>query len=201
VNPPQKTIEELIEDFRQGKDRQNSSRLIHERYCGKVYRFFQRKRLPPEVCDELTQETFSSVFNGLSNLRQVSSFETWLFKIARNTWLGWIETRKAEKRPDEDKLVSLDEEIASETGESRRLADYLADPGPNPEEAALKKEKLELLREAIEQLPPQMRRCVKLAAKDLTNQEIAEVMQISVNTVKAHRHQAEKILREKFSGD
>jgi len=59
---------------------------------------------------------------------------------------------------------------------------------------------LEKLREALVQLPQQMRRCAQLrVVHDLSYVEIAELMGISVNTVKAHLHQAQKALRAQLS--
>jgi RNA polymerase sigma-70 factor (ECF subfamily) len=65
---------------------------------------------------------------------------------------------------------------------------------------ALEKEKLEKLREALVHLPQQMRHCAHLrVVHDLSYAEIAAVMGISVNTVKAHLHQAQKALRTQLS--
>ena len=66
-------------------------------------------------------------------------------------------------------------------------------------EALLEKERREKLTEAVKRLPPQMQRCVQLRIqKGLAMAEIAAVMRISVNTVKAHLHQARKVLKEEL---
>ena len=66
-------------------------------------------------------------------------------------------------------------------------------------EALLEKERRDKLDEAIQSLPPQMRRCVQLRViKMLSLAEIAAVMHISINTVKAHLHQAKKALKEEL---
>jgi RNA polymerase sigma factor (sigma-70 family) len=72
-------------------------------------------------------------------------------------------------------------------------------PGTDPEQAMLEKEKCEKLRQALHELPGQMRRCVQLRVEDCPTQDIAAVLRISINTVKAHLHQAKRILREKLA--
>ena len=65
---------------------------------------------------------------------------------------------------------------------------------------ALQKEKLEKLHEALVHLPKQMRHCAQLrVVHEMSYAEIADLMGISVNTVKAHLHQAQKALRAQLS--
>ena len=67
-------------------------------------------------------------------------------------------------------------------------------------ERVLQKEKLKKLREALEELPPQMRRCLYLRiVKEQSVQEIATIMGLSVNTVKAHLHQGRRALQAKLA--
>jgi RNA polymerase sigma factor (sigma-70 family) len=67
-------------------------------------------------------------------------------------------------------------------------------------EIVLEKERLKKLREAMQELPPQMQRAVYLrVVKELSVQEIAAVLNVSVNTVKSHLHQARRALKEKLS--
>jgi len=132
----------------------------------------------------------------LTTLRQEEQFESWLFAIAHNVWCSLIESRTAQKRS--ATLLSLDWE--SESDDRPPLAARLADSGPDPFTIALDKEKLEKLREALQNLPQQMRRCAQLrVVQDLSYAEIAALMGLSVNTVKAHLHQAQKALRTQLS--
>ena len=153
--------------------------------------------MSPEDCRDLTQETLFSVYKGLKDLRQESQFESWMYKIAMNEYRNEIERRHAKKR--EASQVSL-EEVENPSEDQHLPARQVVAPGADPMEALLDKEKLEKLRAALEELPEQMRRCAQLrVAKDLSYQEIASLMGISINTVKAHLHQAQKVLREKLS--
>lgn len=196
VNSPDLDTVELIREIKQGLNVEANFRRLFEQHHARILRFFRRKGFDPEDCRDLTQETFISVYKGLSTLRQEEQFESWLFAIAHNVWCSLIETRTAQKRS--VALLSLDGE--SESGDRPPLAARLTDGSPDPLTIALDKEKLEKLREALQHLPQQMRRCAQLSVvHQLTYLEVAALMGISVNTVKAHLHQARKALREKLS--
>ena len=198
-SPP--TTVELIREWKGGcsRDRQEHIfEILFERYSRRVHRFFQHKRLSAEDCYDLTQETFFSVFKGLGDLRQEEAFEGWLFTVAHNVFGSWIEQGEALKR--KAHLVSLDH---SQTGQEDKppLADITADPAPDPEDSLLDNEKLEKLHAALTQLPEQMRRCAQLRfVNDLSYQQIAALLGISVGAVKAHLNQARGKLREQLRG-
>ncbi len=195
--PP--TTEDLIREWKkQGSNRERVFQTIFERYCRQVHRFFHRKGLSPADCQDLTQETFFSVFKGLKDLRQEETFERWLFTIALNLFRSKIEQKHAQKRTAH--LVSLDQPEVNEE-ESPAIAARVADTQPDPMETVLEKEKLEKLREALVQLPEQMQRCAQLRfANDLSYQEIAMLLGLSIGTVKAHLNQARGKLREQLRG-
>jgi RNA polymerase sigma-70 factor (ECF subfamily) len=196
VNPPDHDLVELIRAIKQGLNVEDNFHLLFDRHHARILRFFRRKGFDPEDCRDLTQETFVSVFKGLKDLRQEEQFESWLFAIAHNVWCSLIENRTAQKRS--VTLVSLEEQ--GESSERPSIATRLADSSPDPLTVELEKEKLEKLREALEQLPQQMRRCAQLRViQELSYSEIAALMGLSVNTVKAHLHQAQKALRTQLS--
>lgn len=196
VNFPDRDSVELIREIKQGLNVEDNFHLLFDRHHSRILRFFRRKGFDPEDCRDLTQETFISVYKGLKDLRQEQQFEGWLFAIAHNVWCSLIESRTAQKRS--VTLLSLDWQ--SESDDRPPLAARLADSSPDPFTIALEKEKLEKLREALQHLPQQMRRCAQLrVGQDLSYAEIAVLMGLSVNTVKAHLHQAQKALRTQLS--
>jgi len=189
-----KTTEEILEELKRGRNREANYKLLFERYHDQVYRFFQRKGMAREDCRDLTQDVFVSVYRGLQGLRDQTQFHSWLFKIARNIFSNELERRQAKKR--DGRVLSL-EERQNQPEERQTLTGKAADLKASPMEELLEKERREKLTKAIEGLPSQMRRCVQLRVnKGLTIVEIATVMRISANTVKAHLHQARKALRE-----
>lgn len=187
---------EVIREIKQGLNVEANFHWLFNRHHAQILRFFRRKGFDPEACRDLTQDTFVSVYKGLKDLRQEEQFESWLFAIAHNVWCSLIESRSAQKRS--AMVLSLDGE--EESDDRLPIASRLADQSADPLTAALEKEKLEKLREALQHLPQQMRRCAQLrVVHDLSYVEIAALMGISVNTVKAHLHQAQKALRTQLS--
>ena len=187
---------EVIREIKQGLNVEANFHWLFNRHHAQILRFFRRKGFDPEACRDLTQDTFVSVYKGLKDLRQEEQFESWLFAIAHNVWCSLIESRSAQKRS--AMVLSLDSE--EESDDRLPIASRLADQSADPLTAALEKEKLEKLREALQHLPQQMRRCAQLrVVHDLSYVEIAALMGISVNTVKAHLHQAQKALRTQLS--
>ena len=186
----------MIREIKQGRNFEANCRWLFERHYAQILRFFRRKGFDTEQCRDLTQDTFISVYKGLKDLRQEEQFESWLFAIAHNVWCSLIESRTAQKRS--ATVLSLDGE--DESDDRLPIAARLADQRADPLTEALEREKLEKLREALLHLPQQMRHCAQLrVVHDLSYAEIAALMGISVNTVKAHLHQAQKALRTQLS--
>jgi len=193
----EKSTESIIAEFQQGADPQRNFQILFERFYPQVCRFFQRKGFLPEDSQELTQEVFLSVYRGLVELRQPEQFQSWLFTVARNTYVNELERLHAKKR--EAVHVSLDEEIG-ESGDLTLAERLPAEPRSIPIEMILEQEKTERLREAMMELPEQMRRCVQFRVlQDASYQEIAALMEISINTVKAHLYKAREALKERLS--
>src|SRR5829696_6636771 len=196
VNLPDRDPVELIREIKQGLNVEDNFHRLFDRHYAQILRFFRRKGFDPEDSRDLTQQTFVSVYKGLKELRHDEQFESWLFAIAHNVLCRMLERRSAQKRSVTP--VSLDAESGSD--DRSTIADRVADGRADPLTITLEKEKLEKLREALERLPQQMRRCTELCVvHELSYAEVAALMDISVNTVKAHLHQARKALRAKLS--
>lgn len=167
---------------------------LHRRYHSQVYLFFIRKNISPEDASDLTQNTFFSVFRNLKTLRQDEQFESWLFQIARRELYRLLEKQQAQKR--KGIAVPFDNASDTESEETASPSARLSASGPSPQELLLEKESLQLMREALQQLPEQMRRVAELRLTGLEYHEIAHQMGISINTVKSQLFQARERLRE-----
>jgi RNA polymerase sigma-70 factor (ECF subfamily) len=176
---------------------------LFARYFRPLYYFFRNRGIPPEDCRDLTQETFLRVYKSIGRFRGDASVQTWLFQIATNLWRNRVRHERAGKR--EGKEVSLD--AATERGQPLPADLSLARGAHNaaPLAGLLADEKVEMLRRALQDLPPQMRRCMLLRIdQNLKYREIAGVMQISIDTVKSQlsqgRERLEKELGPYFDG-
>lgn len=183
-------IAEAILRWQRGIEREESFRRIVETFYPLLHRFFLRCGCGGEEARDLTQETFIRVYKGLGRFRREARFETWLFQIATNLYRNALRHKETRKRAPELPATSLPEPPA----EAPELADPAAEA---PLDRVLAKERQHRLRQAIAQLPPQMRTTLALRIdQELSYREIAAVMKLSVETVKAHLLQARRRLRQ-----
>ena len=196
MKPPEEIIAVILA-LQAGQQVESHFERLYLRYHGQVYRFFRRQNLSAENAEELTQNTFLSVYRHLESLRQAEQFESWLFQIARRELYHQLEKEQALKR--KGPTVSLEVAGAAELAEEAPLKAKLSDSVPSPQELLLDQEARQVLRAAVRQLPEQMRRCMELRVlMDLPYHEIAQVLGLSINTVKSHLFQGREQLRRRL---
>jgi RNA polymerase sigma-70 factor, ECF subfamily len=191
---PSRPTDAVVERLRVGVDREEGFRLLFDRFYGPLFRFFAGRGFSTEECQDLIQETFLRVYRGIEDFRGNARWEHWLFRIAANTAVKMVRHRAAAKRV--GPVVSW-EEMGGEDPPSPAAS---GNPGDAEVPATLRrlldKERKELLRQAITDLPAQMRRCVRLRVfQDLDYEEIADILQISPSTVKVQLFKARKRLQ------
>jgi RNA polymerase sigma-70 factor, ECF subfamily len=165
------------------------SRLVFERFYPLVRRFFARLGYRPEDSEDLAQETLRRVLSQIGSFRNDGSFKSWLFAVASNVHRNESRRRHREKRDAPE--VSLD----TPADEDAPLHEP-STPDASPARTVYEKEQREALARAVRELPPQMRQVLALRIdQDLKYREIAAVLQISIETVKAHLFQARQRLR------
>jgi RNA polymerase sigma-70 factor (ECF subfamily) len=185
-----------IERWQRGIDREENFRKIFQAYYRRIYVLFAKRGFDDIECEDLAQETFLRVHRNLASFRGDSKFDTWLWEIAMNVYKNTLRSRGTQKRDAQE--VSLDEsEADSAAGSGSAMA--LESRERDPLADLLVVERKQKLHEAMKSLPPQMRRCVELRVHDdLKYREIAELMHVSIDTVKAHLFQARQILKTKL---
>ena len=145
-----------------------------------------------EDARDIVQETFIEVFESIHHFRQDARLSTWLYRIAVNKSLNLIRKKKINRL-----LVSLDVFSAKETND----VEYgTTGPGQNlPGDKLEKNEKMKQIRKAVDSLPGNQR-IVFILNKymDLTNKEVAEVMNISLSAVESLMHRAKMNLQKKL---
>jgi RNA polymerase sigma-70 factor (ECF subfamily) len=168
----------FIERLRAG-DEDAFDRLVNE-HSGGIYSMLLRLTENAEDAGDLTQETFMNAFRSIGKFRGESSIRTWLYRIAinrsRNRFRWWKSRRRS-------KTISIDS-VRSE--EDRPLHETLAGDTPDPEAKAISSERMYRLRETLLTLPDIFREAVILRdIEGLAYEEIAEVLDISIGTVKS----------------
>ena len=191
-----RAIHEWIERWQAGIEMEESFHQIFCRYSRLVFSFFAKRGFSTEECQDLVQETFLRVYRSLGTFRGDARFETWLWQIAANVYRNTLRSQSTQKRDAE--MVGLDEPLGGAPEEGDRST-LLEAGGRGPLDGVLADERSKLLRSALEDLPVQMRRCVLLRVdQDLKYREIADLMKVSIDTVKAHLFQARQALKSKL---
>ena len=144
-----------------------------------------------DACD-VTQEVFLKVFRNIGHFRAQSSLRTWIYRIAVNESHNrrrWLFRHRHNE-------VGLEEEF--EDSEPRERA--LQDGSRSPFERAFDQEKHVLIEEALARINPCFREAVVLRdLEDLSYEEIAEILQISIGTVKSRILRGREALRGQLS--
>ena len=161
------------------------------RYSRKIYRLAKHITQNDEDAEDVLQETFLKAFEHLSDFQGQSKFYTWIVRIGVNESLMKLRKRKS------DRTVPLDEPL--DTGEDTVVRE-IAVWDENPEQQYSREELAKILDEAVESLKPAFRTVFVLRdIEELSTEETAEALGISVPAVKSRLLRARLQLREKLS--
>jgi RNA polymerase sigma-70 factor (ECF subfamily) len=161
------------------------------RYERKIFRLAKHITQNDEGAEDVLQETFLKAFGHLPDFQGQSKFYTWLVRIAVNESLMKLRKRKS------DRTVPLDEPV--DTGEDTVVRE-IAVWEENPEQKYSREELGQILDEAIQSLKPAFRTVFVLRdIEELSTEETAETLEISVPAVKSRLLRARLQLREKLT--
>jgi RNA polymerase sigma-70 factor (ECF subfamily) len=176
------------------KARQGDQAAFNElvtRYSRKIYRLAKHITQNEEDAEDVLQETFLKAFEHLANFQGQSKFYTWIVRIAVNESLMKLRKRKS------DRTVPLDEPL--DTGEDTVVRE-IAVWDENPEQQYSREEMGHILDEAVQSLRPAFRTVFVLRdIEELSTEETAEALGISVPAVKSRLLRARLQLREKLT--
>jgi RNA polymerase sigma-70 factor, ECF subfamily len=179
----------IVERARAG-DAAAFSELV-QRYERKIYRLAKHITQNDEDAEDVLQESFLKAYTHLDSFHGDSKFYTWLVRIAVNEALMKLRKRKS------DKSVSLDE--PQDTGEDmvqREIAVWEDDP----EKKYSREELAEILNNAVQSLKPSFRTVFVLRdIEELSTEDTAETLGISIPAVKSRLLRARLQLREKLT--
>ncbi|HTR34517.1 MAG TPA: RNA polymerase sigma factor [Bryobacteraceae bacterium] len=161
------------------------------RYSRKIYRLAKHITQNDEDAEDVLQETFLKAFEHLASFQGQSKFYTWIVRIAVNESLMKLRKRKS------DRTVPLDEPL--DTGEDTVVRE-IAVWDENPEQQYSREEIGAILDEAVQSLKPAFRTVFVLRdIEELSTEETAEALGISVPAVKSRLLRARLQLREKLT--
>jgi len=156
------------------------------RYKRRVFAIAQRITNNHEDAEDVVQESFHKAFVHLHGFQERSQFSTWLTRIAMNEAFMLLRRRRGvhEALPDnpDDGGISVSE--------------VFVDQSPSPEESCWRRERTELLAEAINRLGPKIRSTILLRdIEERSAEETAELLGTSISAVKARVFQGRRKLR------
>jgi RNA polymerase sigma-70 factor, ECF subfamily len=180
--------QELVEKFLNGQT--TAFNALTYRWQKKIYHFAWRLTFSTENAQEICQETFIRAYKNLHRLQDREKFSTWLYQIALNLSR---DRHKGKKRW----FVSI-QELLTEHPEIQALPKPLwADEKEQPDQRALQRETSELIQNALAQLPQEQRVVVIMKHyQGFKFDEIAEILQEPVNTVKSRMYYGLKAMRK-----
>ena len=156
--------------------------VLVERYSARVYGVCFSYLGNRQDAEDSAQETFVKAFKAMGNYQFLSSFYTWIYRIAANTCMDF------RRRSSKLSAVSLDE--AMDTDDSQVFW-QIPDQGPLPDELAIQAETRQLIREGITHLPDFLQEIIILRdLEGLSYHELADLLNLSEGTVKSRLSRA-----------
>ena len=171
---------EILEKFSRESTRHEAFNLLLNKYQQKIYWHIRRLVIDHDDTDDLVQDVFIKVWKSLSKFRSDSQLFTWLYRIATNESITFLNRKKIRNS------VSLDESNGLD------LAETLADsPYFDGDKAQMK------LQKALLTLPEKQRLVFNMKYfDDLKYEEISEILGTSVGALKASFHIAVKKIEQ-----
>ncbi len=185
----------LVDRFKKG-DQAAFDEMV-SRYWGRIYAMVNQLLRNTQDAEEVTQDAFVRAHRGLENFRGDSAFSTWLYQIATNLarnryWYWWRRKR--------DKSISIDQPIG-EDGDMT-LAEVIPAEVETPDDITVTQEFVDNIAIGMEKLSAKHREVLILRnVKNMSYEEIAQVLDISVGTVKSRIARARDSLRSKLGED
>jgi len=181
----------LVESLRSGEERAYEELLT--RFQQPVYVLALRLLEDPSGASDVVQEVFLKVFRNVASFRGQSTLKTWIYRItvneAHNARRWFFRHRRRE--------VELD----TSPDDARNWKENIPDEGRSPFEEAFGREQHVMVEAALEKINPIFREAVVLRdISDLSYEEIAEILGVSLGTVKSRILRGREALREELAG-
>jgi len=180
---------ELVKKFKKGS--LEAYNELVSRHESKVFNLVLKFTRNQEDAEEVLQDVFITIYRKIDGFQGKSAFSSWMYRIAVNAAFMKLRKRK------QYSTVSI-EDLAPST--RQKFVDNDAQWSNRTDSLAHRKELSASLQGAIERLPEQYRSVFILRDVDgLSNQEVSEILTLSIPAVKSRLHRSRLMLRKKLS--
>ncbi|MCJ8497417.1 sigma-70 family RNA polymerase sigma factor [Chryseobacterium salipaludis] len=169
---------EIIKLMSSGKTREQGVRQMMDAYQSRLYWHIRRFIVDDDLSKDVLQDTFIKAYQNFHQFRQDSQLYTWLYRIATNESLQQLNKMKRMRRSDEETTQHLQNLVAENAQ-------------PNADEIQL------LLQKAIQTLPDKQKLVFNMRYyEDLPYEEMSQILDMSVGTLKTNYHYAKQKVEE-----
>jgi RNA polymerase sigma factor (sigma-70 family) len=166
---------------------------LMQRYRESVFYMMMKMCNNRDDAEDLTIEAFGRAFKKLEQYTPDYAFSTWLFKIASNNAIDFLRKKKQKQ------AYSIDTKAENTEG-SDHSQNILANV-PDPEEAYIKKQKIESIRNLVDNLKPKYKEMIELFYfQELSHEEISQKLGLPIGTIKAQLFRARDLLYTALKG-
>jgi RNA polymerase sigma-70 factor (ECF subfamily) len=181
----------LVEGLRKGSE--TAYEVLITRFQQPVFNLISRLLNDQADACDITQEVFLKIFRKIDAFRGDSALKTWIYRIAVNEAYNYQRWFSRHRRQE----IGLDADDGGNLGYQRTLSD----PGRSPYECAEDRERHALVEAALANLSPSFRAAVVLRdIEELSYEEIADVLQVALGTVKSRIMRGREALRKELAG-
>ncbi len=170
--------------------RESAYRELIRRYQRPIYSLIYRMVRNKELAEDLAQDTFIKMLNGIGSYRPEYKFSSWIFKIANNAAIDHLRRRELD-------TLSLDGSPHAEGAEAIEATTLQIGDGQESQlEEVTSRELGAQIEAAVGRLRPEYRNCILLRhVEGRPYEEIAEILDLPLGTVKTYIHRARNELR------
>ncbi len=177
-------------------DDENAYRLLSLLYGNEIFLKAKSITKNNEDAEELTQDALLKIRKGIFSFRGESSLKTWIFRIISNLSINRL---KKSKRRGSDVTMSMDASPTTAENNETSFADFIPSDELSPADLLEREDNAAIMQNAMNSLPREYARIMELrVSRELSYEEIAKELGLSIGTVKSRIARARECLREKL---
>jgi RNA polymerase sigma-70 factor (ECF subfamily) len=161
-------------------------------YRARILRFVTYSTGDPDLAETITQDTLLRAYRGRESFRGECSVSTWLTGIAINVTRDHMRSAR----------FKFWKQVRGSAIDAQEMASFIPAEGSSPERRMLAKEKVAQLNEVLKDLSPNQRTVFAMKFfEEISVNEIGEILQMPVNTVRTHLHRALNAVRARMGAN